>query len=239
MKTNYNILVDEIKKQQNDDKIIEILGKMSQKTEKFANKVIEQEDFDILKTKIKTDDYEFAKSLNFKNCLNDETKLVIVGTVTPWNGTEYGYFYTSGVNKVYGILDRYFGLMETENSLVSLKKQLAKTNDSTKKEKIVNKIIEVLQTLKIAFIDVADEVLREKHNARDDKILIYSLDFDSFKNANKINYFICTSKNTKECLDIIFDKLGFDKTKIVVCNQGWPHYKWETWETELNKIFKQ
>lgn len=240
MSKKYKSTLYELEKTQNIEELVKKIEFLSKLNANFEDKIIS----DMLIERIKNNDFilknlEYAESLNFKNCVKNDTKIIIVGTITPWNGTELGYFYTSNRNKVYRILDDYFENTRAENSLVILKKQLASKTENSQREIIIKEIQTILTKYKVAFLDVIKSSIRQKQNARDDKILMFNLDFESFSKLNYIEKFICTSKNTKKCLELIFDSFGYDKSKIVVCNQGWPQYRWEIWKDELDKVYKK
>lgn len=239
MSIKYSETLTDLKKAQDESKLVEIISKLSKMNANFEDKVIEHSEIEKLDNSVlNTLNIEKADSFNNYSTIDEqETKLVIVGTITPWNGKNLGYFYTSGRNKVYRILDDFFNLSGTQDSFVNLKKKLKATNNNSKKADIVNLVKENLKNRKIAFVDVIKTAIREKNNSNDDKIILYSLDLDTFKKCENVEKFICTSKNTASCLTNIFDNLGFNTNKIVVCPQDRFHYKWENWKNELDKVF--
>ncbi len=178
--------------------------------------------------------YEKVLSQNhnhFNPSLIANAQKIIVGTLTPPQGTKFGYFYSSLNNKVYGILDKCF---LTNGKLVALKKQLAKDNQNPK---IIKQIEEQLSACKVAFLDIVDTAIRVKNSSKDDDIVAYSLDFKHFELCNNSQLFICTSQNAyKGLLQIIDDKtIKIDKAKIYICYQDRFHYNFFDWQQKLCK----
>ena len=103
-----------------------------------------------------------AKSFNVENCVDENTEIIIVGTITPPAGVTGGYFYTAPRNRIYGYIDEAKGktnLKELKNSIpIDIKK--------IKKE---------LKKVKIAFLDVMDEVVRP-NSYLDEDIVEFTLD---------------------------------------------------------------
>lgn len=114
-----------------------------------------------------------AEGFNKKHCITPETRLVIVGTITPTAGTTNGYFYTAPRNRIYGYIDQ---AIET-----NLKERKRELQSAENKGEIVEDIIKVLKENKIAFLDVMKYVIRSKGSSSDDDIIYYCLDVDSFK----------------------------------------------------------
>jgi len=85
---------------------------------------------------------EVVESCNKHNCVTPNTKLVIVGTITPPEGA--GYFYTAPRNKIYGYLDQAFG----DTNLKEKKKMLLQNPHN---KQIIQEIKNVLINKKIAF----------------------------------------------------------------------------------------
>ena len=194
----------------------------------FCNRVVSDElfisipDFDYINNKPGK-----VQSLN-KKYVNNKGKIAIVGTITPFRGN--GYYCTSTNNRVYETLDRYFGIKNP--SLVDLKKELKnKPNDKT----IINQIITILKQHGIVFIDVIAYAYYIKASSLDDDIMFLSLDYESFKNI-EVDYYICTSKNARDCLYKINNNINKDTCEI--CHQDRYHYKYEKWEKILNKFLK-
>ena len=130
--------------------------------------------------------YEFAKNFNNNHCITANTKLVIIGTITPPAGA--CYFYTSPANKIYGYIDEFFH----QNTLKTLKKQLfdAKSDQRI----VVEKIKEELKSKKIAFLDIMKNVIRKKDSPYDNDIKYYSLDKEGFSCIPKNAFVICNSR---------------------------------------------
>lgn len=145
-------------------------------------------------------DYECVDSFNSHNCVTSETKLIIVGTITPSKGKENGYFYTAPRNLVYGYIDDALG------TNLKKKKELLKIIED--KANVIFQIVEELKENKIAFLDIMKKAIRKKDSYKDTDILFYSLDIESFRNVPENVYFICNSKLAKEGLEEICKELN-------------------------------
>lgn len=133
---------------------------------------------------------EYATSFNSKNCVTQETELIIVGTITPPEGK--GYFYTAPRNKIYGYIDEVRG-----TNLKALKVGL--NSGATK----VDDIVKTLKEQRIAFLDVMHSVVRKQESCADDDISAFCLDFDTFQavftQGNNIKKVICNSRLAEDC----------------------------------------
>lgn len=171
-------------------------------------------------------------SLNKTNAnkqLIQNAKKIIVGTLTPPEGMQNGYYYSSSKNKVFGIIDKCF---DNGGVLTNLKKQLANDKKSTK---ILQNIENYLQKQQIAFIDVIDRAIRIKGSSKDDDILFYTLDYDVFKQCDSKQMFICTSLNAKNGLLAICKNgdVKIDTKNIFVCYQDRFHFNLQDWKEKL------
>ena len=203
------------------------------KKKKFIDRVFDK--MSIESKNIDTKKFEKVKSLNnfaFNKTLISNAKIIIVGTLTPPEGMNNGYYYSSSKNKVFGILDK---CLDSENKLSKLKKELYL---NPKNKDIINSIEKLLFDYKIAFIDIIDNAIRIKNSSKDDDILMFSLDKKSFEYCNTNQIFICTSKNAKDGLmEISQDKkVNIECSKIFVCHQDRFHFKLENWKDKLNLI---
>lgn len=169
-------------------------------------------------------DQELVQSLNKEHCITNETKIIIVGTITPPKAC--GYFYTSPYNCIYGYIDEARGI-----NLKELKRKL-KTDTTVKSQ-----IIKTLQNEKIAFLDIMEEAIRKKNSSADDEIEHFSLDCDSFENvfgkilANKKVKVICNSR---------LAQAGYNKMKNDLEGKGitWPDSIYIPQVRRLQKIYK-
>ena len=75
-----------------------------------------------------------VESMNCKNCVTKDTKLIIVGTITPPDGQNRGYFYTAPRNRLYGYLDEALG------TKFKLKKLALYGASDADKQKIIEEI---------------------------------------------------------------------------------------------------
>lgn len=148
-------------------------------------------------------DFEWCRSFNYNHAIDSNTKLIIVGTLTPHDGRKNGYFYSADGNGVYGLLDEYFA---GKSNFLNLKNKLIA---SSNKAQCIDDIINELKKFNIAFLDVIDCAIASTTSPDDDEILYFNLDFDSFKNLldtlSDFN-FVCTSKNAVEGLLYILKK---------------------------------
>ena len=136
--------------------------------------------------------FSLESSFNQKTTLNEETKLVIVGTITPPNTK---YFYCSYYNRIYGYIDEALQLSGPEDSLKMLKFGLSEVNNNriaidllndTIIESRVDKIKSILKAKKIAFLDTMSRVIRERNSPYDKDILYYSVDYKSLEDLKKL-----------------------------------------------------
>lgn len=189
---------------------------------KFVNNVVQKIDSTFDKNC-----FELVNSLNkehFVKNLVQNANIIIVGTLTPANGMNNGYYYSSDRNRVYGLIDYCFNT--EDNGLAKLKKQLKQT---TQKTEVLKQIKEYLSKHKIAFLDIINQAVRKKGSSLDDDITQYTLDFESFAYCSNNQKFVCTSKNAQ---------IGLEKIKkfdnVVVCPQDRFRCKKEDWKKELN-----
>ena len=157
-----------------------------------------------------SNDFEFAESFNKNHCVTHETKLIIVGTITPPAGA--GYFYSAPRNRIYGYLDAFF----KDTNLKELKKSLH-INPENRNE-IVSKIKEQLILKKVAFLDVIKFAIRKKDSYLDKDIKYCSLDFESFKISSNATI-ICNSKDAYNCFCEICKKLNIEPSKNIYLSQ--------------------
>ena len=151
-------------------------------------------------------DFELCRSFNCNHAIDSNTKLIIVGTLTPPDGRKNGYFYSADGNGVYGLLDNYFS---GNSNFLKLKENLI--NTQVNKEQCVEDIKKELKRFDIAFLDVIDYAIAPTNSPDDNYIQYFNLDYDSFKNVldtlSDFN-FVCTSKNAVEGLLCILERFG-------------------------------
>ena len=150
---------------------------------------------------------------NKETTLNKDTKLVIIGTITP---PKTEYFYCSYYNRIYGYIDEALAQVSKTGSktLKELKTGLQEVNNSKVKisrlpESDIKKNKEQIKTILskngIAFLDVMEKVIRKTESPYDKDIKYYTLatsDFEDIKNKDGIT-FIENSKLAKQCTDDI------------------------------------
>lgn len=177
--------------------------------------------------KLSIPDRLIGSCFNKETTLNKDTKLVIIGTITP---PKTEYFYCSYYNRIYGYIDEALAQVSKTGSktLKELKKGLQEVNNSKVKisllpvsdiEKNKEQIKTILSKIGIAFLDVMKEVIRKKESPYDKDIEYYTLainDFNGFKNKDGITI-IANSKLAKQCTeemglkDVIFLSQRTDK----------------------------
>lgn len=142
----------------------------------------------------------FDESHNANNVLCSDTKLVIIGTITPKN---FDYFYCSPRNRIFGYIDEVVG-----SNLKELKIKLNASKNESDKQKIIVDIKKFLTDNKIAFVDAMKYVIRDKNkiNSHDDTaIKYYSIDENTLKTINDYSIIICNSRISQDIVSKIFN----------------------------------
>lgn len=155
------------------------------------------------------EDYEIAESFNRETTLDDNTKLLIVGTLTPPKGK--GKYFYSTRKTIYECIDK---ALNNDNKLIILKNKFKNYNDSNSNkdevdlnnEIVRNKIKEHLQQNKIAFLDVVKYAVRNKRSSDDKDIMVAELDYDAFKDLKNVKTVIVNSEAAKDAFDKIIQK---------------------------------
>lgn len=171
-------------------------------------------------------------SFNKETTLNKDTKLVIVGTITPPNTK---YFYCSYYNRIYGYIDEALQLSGSKNSLKMLKLGLSEVNNKkiaidllndTNIKSRVDKIKSILKANKIAFLDTMSRVIRKRNSPYDKDILYYSVDYANLEQLKKL----------KNVTVITNSKLASDLCKEAGINFTYLSQRKDKKETWLDKI---
>lgn len=166
-----------------------------------------------------------AQSYNKHTTLSENTKLVIVGTLTPPNTA---YFYCSFYNRIYGYIDEALERLNRsgEHILKELKRGLSKVDNKHAKidllpQKEIDKRVELIKQILskngIAFLDVMDKAIRKKISSYDDDIVYYTLAINDFHNINPTATIIANSKLANECAvkigvkNLVYLSQRFDK----------------------------
>ena len=128
------------------------------------------------------------------NNISINPKIIIVGTFTPKEGRNNGFFYSSNKNKMF----EYINNARNTN----LKKPKGRNN------KTIVQDLSFLQQERIMFLDVVEYNYDSQNlSAKDDDICFDSLDYKAFKNyLNKDILFICNSHNAYKSFLKILDK---------------------------------
>ena len=176
--------------------------------------------------------YECVSSFNSQHCVMAETKIIIVGTITPPKGTNGGYFYTAPRNNIYGYIDAARG-----TNLKELKNKLNGSDlTDLQKTQIVGEIKDVLREQQIAFLDIMDKAIRKKGSYKDSDIAAYTLDNSTFQNIPQGAKIICNSRLAEAGFKQIASELDIDLTSVY-CPQRNPYIKIkEKWILELRKV---
>ena len=179
-----------------------------------------------------------AESFNGKGVVNTETKLIIVGTITPKTAN---HFYCSSYNRIYGLIDEAISEIDPNENiqLKELKKGLSKPRWNAKDktelsgkelDNRINQINSFLLKHQIAFLDVIKHVIRKEGkecSPSDDDIEFYSLDYDAFKNIENPTI-IANSQFANECLLDILDKNHSNASPILLSQRIGSRDKWVT-----------
>ena len=147
------------------------------------------------------------------------TKVIIVGTITSpkGRGLNKDFYYMSPYNPMYRIIDNYF----KSSNLVKYKK-----------EGNIPAIIEELNRLGIAFIDVIESCNNPNNSSLDDDLIDIKLDYEAFKGIDENIVMLANSKNAFGALQRIAERNHLkNKIKYVY---GFRFYKQEDW----NEAFK-
>lgn len=155
--------------------------------------------------------------------LIEDSKYIIVGTLTPPKGRNAGFFYSAPKNHMFEFIDNAFKSRDPY-SLIDLKNDLNDPNCTRPKQEVINEIMDVMRKRKICFIDVVDEAIASSSKYQDEYISRYSLDYKSFEKINIHNSnikIVANSNNAKVRLDEIFNKIGINGIKIDMIPQTW------------------
>ena len=181
-------------------------------------------------------DYEDVESFNQETTLDDDTKLLIVGTLTPPKGK--GKYFYSTRNNIYGLIDE---ALNNGGKLENLKGQFKNYNDSCSNKNEVDsdnkvvrdKIKEYLKDNKIAFLDVVKYAIRNKYSSSDENIVVAELDYDEFKDLENVKKIIVNSRAAEDALKKIFNKNFGDpeiyNEKVIYLSQNTRGLSRERW----------
>ena len=190
----------------------------------------------------KFEDYEDAESFNSETTLDDDTKLLIVGTLTPPDG-KGKYFYSTTPNYIYGLIDEALEVPNNNNDGVKLEELKREFNcDKSNNKKIREEIKKYLKKNKIAFLDVIKYAKRNKHSPDDRKIIVAELDYGAFEDLINVKRIIANSKDAKKYLEKILDKVpngSIYKNKIIYLSQTSRRFTSEGWEKERENWVKE
>lgn len=184
-------------------------------------KLLNENEFDLQKRNLE-DGFEVVRSCNDNNCVQEDTKVIIVGTLTPPEGA--GYFYTAPRNKIYGYLDQS---LENTDLKVQKKRLLEQPNN----KEIIDNIKQTLMDNKIAFLDVIEYAIRKDNSPADKDIKYYTLDTEVFTKNTKAKY-ICNSIMARNCFLEICKTLNLELNYIYLSQR---HATKKEWIDEIRK----
>ena len=153
--------------------------------------------------------------------VNPNTKVIIVGTITSpqGRGINKDFYYMSPYNPMYRIIDNYF----QSSNLVKYKK-----------EGNIPAIIEELNRLDIAFIDVIESCNNPNNSSLDDDLIDIKLDYEAFNGIDENIVMLANSKNAFGALLKIAEHNHLkNKIKYVY---GFRFYKQEDWNKSFREI---
>lgn len=182
--------------------------------------------------------YERCTSFNNISNFDENTKIIIVGTLTPKKGRDNGYFYSSPTNRMLEILDTYFLSKNKQSKLLAIKNKLIQNPQD---KSIIEELKKELTKNNLAFLDVVKTAIASSTTASDDEIIEFDLDYETFaklKNQNVV--YICNSLNAEYALNIIAKNNNQDM-KIDYAPQIWRRTKQiiqNRWNEVLNKYFQ-
>ena len=190
------------------------MSKFTRNCDKFKNKSNEDDCLNAV-----DENSCLCESFNKETTINKNTKIIIVGTLTPQAGRERGYFYCSPAPSQYQYRLIDYATGDLNYSLEEKRQKLK----SGKDEIVVDEIKKILKERKVAFLDVIQYAITKNGSPLDDDIVLFNLDYDAFKDINfKKVKFIANSNNAFYGLKIILDKLGIDENdrNIVLIHQS-------------------
>lgn len=150
-----------------------------------------------------------------KNRISKIPEIIIVGTFTPKEGRDNGFFYSSKKNKMFDYINnaRNINLLKPKG----------------KNAKVIANNISLLQQENIMFLDVVEyNYDSQNSSAKDDDINFNSLDYNAFVNyLNKDILFICNSHNAYQSFEKIIEEYKRRKNTNVVCRYVYvPQISW-------------
>ena len=149
-----------------------------------------------------------AHCFNNETTLSDNTKLVIIGTLTTPNTA---YFYCAYLNRIYGYIDEAVkekgvfieSLKELKIGLSKYEKKGIELLPKDELDKRVKRIKEILSEYGIAFLDVMDAAIRRRVSSDDKDIMYYVLAKDNFDQIPENATIVANSKTALDCVNQI------------------------------------
>ncbi len=151
--------------------------------------------FEKLREQLIGDNPDFARFFEVGKCHHkfkdfSKTKILIVGTISPWNSPDF--FYSAPKTKMYAVIDKLLGTkfdeLKEKGDFVTLQEQLEENG--------------------ISFLDVFDRVIRRKASASDSDIIFASLNYEDFD--------AYMPKLPEKAVVAADSKLAFEKCEIIL-----------------------
>lgn len=180
-----------------------------------------------------------AYSLNRISSFDKNTKILIVGTLTPPEGMAHGYFYSSSSNPLFKFLsDTFEEKSSDDDSFFRLKRRLICEPKKQKKKLIINEINNKLASKKIGFFDVVSRATRKDDlspNDSDINVISYAKRFYKQHKGN-IKLIIFTSKNAEKWFKNIDKELLKNVNNYVLYLRRYKNNNSNIIQNEIKKI---
>ena len=164
----------------------------------------------------------YVQSLNSLSTLSGDTRILIVGTLTPPEGMAHGYFYSSfQAKKIYKMLDLALGNdWESESSFTKLVNLLICEKSVENKAAIIEKINSYLTENNLAFFDVVDSAIRKdpldpSDTNLDDVSFAKDLYQERLGEKRSIKLFVFTSNTARDWFRNIDGSPATDSASVV------------------------
>ena len=161
-----------------------------------------------------------------KFLFDGDSKILIVGTITPPKGMDYGFYYVTN-RYLYKFLSTYF----------NDDKFYKYAHDKAKKQQL----FELTKSRNIAMLDVVKSCERIiPFDASDDNLINITLDYESFRDLKNVKLIIATSKNVEYCLVNMEMLIESERGKIKYLSLFNRHtgFSYEEWKKAFDEALK-